>query len=43
MANYDNSRYTYLQVYSGTGYFKMDDALRYSAGVLELQRKNFDL
>lgn len=39
MANYDNSQYTYSQVLGGTGYFKKDDLLRYSAGVLELQQK----
>lgn len=39
MANYDNSQYTYAQVYAGTGYFQKDDLNRYSAGVLELQQK----
>ena len=39
MANYDNSQYTYAQVYGGTGYFQKDDLNRYSAGVLEVQQK----
>ncbi len=33
MAGYDNSRYTYAQVLSGTGYYKQDSNLKYSSGV----------
>ena len=29
MASYDNSRYTYAQVLSGTGYYKQDSNLKY--------------
>lgn len=39
MANYDNSRYTYEQVLSGTGVYRRDDALKYSSGVLTMQEK----
>ncbi len=39
MADYDNSRYTYEQVLSGTGYYMQDDLLRYSAGVKTMQEK----
>ncbi len=39
MADYDNSRYTYTQVLSGTGYYMADDKLRYSAGVKTMQGK----
>ncbi len=36
---YDNSRYTYEQVLSGTGYYQQDSKLRYSDGVKTLQTK----
>ena len=36
---YDNSRYTYDQVLTGTGYYQQDSKLRYSAGVETLQTK----
>ncbi len=39
MANYDNSRYTYSSVLNGTGYYKQDDSLIYSAGVKTMQEK----
>ncbi|MGC6173125.1 N-acetylmuramidase domain-containing protein [Lacrimispora sp. 38-1] len=39
MADYDNSRYTYAQVLAGTGYYMIDDKLRYSAGVKTMQGK----
>ena len=39
MASYDNSRYTYAQVLSGTGYYKQDSNLKYSLGVKTMQTK----
>ena len=36
---YDNSRYTYEDVLSGTGYFRPDSKLRYSSGVETMQKK----
>lgn len=39
MAGYDNSRYTYAQVLSGTGYYKQDSNLKYSSGVKTMQTK----
>lgn len=39
MAGYDNSRYTYAQVLSGTGYYKQDSNLTYSSGVETMQTK----
>lgn len=39
MANYDNSRYTYAQVLTGTGYYMQDSKLRYSSGVKTMQEK----
>lgn len=39
MAGYDNSRYTYKQVLSGTGYYKQDSNLTYSEGVETMQTK----
>lgn len=36
---YDNSRYTYEQVLSGTGYYQQDSKLRYSEGVITMQTK----
>jgi peptidoglycan hydrolase-like protein with peptidoglycan-binding domain len=39
MADYNNANYTYAQVLAGTGYYMMDDKLRYSAGVKTMQEK----
>lgn len=39
MENYDNLRYTYEQVLSGTGYYMQDNLLRYSVGVKTTQEK----
>lgn len=39
MADYDNSRHTYAQVLTGTGYYMKDDQLRYSDGVKTMQGK----
>lgn len=39
MAIYDNSRYTYSNVLNGTGFYKQDDSLKYSAGVKTMQEK----
>lgn len=39
MASYDNSRYTYAQVLSGTGYYKQDSNLKYSLGVKTMQTR----
>lgn len=39
MANYNNSVYTYNQILGGTGYYMMDDSLRYSEGVKTMQTR----
>lgn len=39
MSDYDNSRYTYEQVLSGTSYYMQDDLLRFSSGVKAMQGK----
>ena len=39
MENYDNLRYTYELVLSGTGYYMQDNLLRYSVGVKTTQEK----
>ena len=38
IASWNNARWTYGAVYSGRGYFMQDPQLRYSAGVVELQK-----
>lgn len=39
LVGYDNSRYSYEQVLSGTGFYQQDSKSRYSAGVATLQGK----